>query len=467
MGTVYRKTVTKPLPDYAEAHSNLGIALQDEGKLDEAVAGCRRALELKPGDAKTLSNLLLALQYHAGVTLSKLAAAHAGYDRLHAAPLRTARRRHDNVRDPHRRLRVGFVSPDFGRHPVGYFLIRGLENLDRDQWETVCYCDRIIEDDLTARFQAAAMSWRDVSCLSDKELTEQILADRIDILFDLAGHTAKNRLPVFACKPSPIQVTWAGYAGTTGLEAMDYILADRYEIPVEAEDHYCERVLRMPNGYVCYDPPGDASPVSPLPALKEGYVTFGSFNNPVKINRLVVEVWAKILHRLPHSRLVLKFKGMSDSSIAEGLAEEFASHGIDPRRIECLGWSAHATLLAEYHRIDLALDPSPYNGGLTTCEALWMGVPVITCPGETFASRHSLAHLSNVGLTETIAGNPEAYVDLAVGLANDLPRLAAMRAGLRQRVAESPLCDGKRFAADWMHLFRGVWRDWCSGSGTT
>ncbi len=422
----YRRTVQER-PDYAEAHNNLGNAFKYLGKMDGAVACYQRALELKPDFAAVHSNLLLTLQYRFGVTLPELAAVHAEYDRLHAAPLRGFWPRHANDRDPLRRLRVGFVSADFGRHPVGYFLIRALENLDQGQCKTVCYCERIIKDDLTQRFQAVATTWRSVSGLSDQRLTEQIVEDRIDILFDLTGHTAHNRLLMFARKPAPVQVTWAGYVGTTGLEAMDYILADHHEIPPGAEAHYCEKVLRMPDGYVSYDPPSYAPSVAPLPAVKRGYVTFGSFNNRVKIDPRTVEAWAKILGRVRHSRLVLKYKGMGDKSLVTGLVDEFARHKVDPGRLECLEQSAHPALLSEYNRIDLALDPLPYNGGLTTCEALWMGVPVLTCPGETFASRHSLSHLSTVGLTETIARTLDEYVDLAVTLASDLSRLASLR----------------------------------------
>jgi predicted O-linked N-acetylglucosamine transferase (SPINDLY family) len=358
-------------------------------------------------------------------------------------------------------LRVGLVSPDFGRHPVGFFLIRCLENLDRSQVEVVCYNDRFAEDALTARFRSAAASWRPVHGASDLQLTEQILADRIDVLFDLTGYTAYNRLLVFARKPAPIQITWAGYVGTTGMEAMDYLLADCQEIPPEAEVHYRERVLRMPDGYVCYDPPAYAPTVAPLPALAGGHVTFGSFNNPTKLNPPLLQTWARILHRVPQSRLVLKFKGMDDPALARDILGQFAAQGIDATRIECLGWSPHAASLAEYGRVDLALDPFPYSGGLTTCESLWMGVPVITCPGETFAGRHALSHLTSGGLTETIAGDLDEYVALAVKLAMDLPRLALLRAGLRTQTAQSPLCDGPRFAANWTRLLRGVWRDWC------
>jgi predicted O-linked N-acetylglucosamine transferase (SPINDLY family) len=344
---------------------------------------------------------------------------------------------------------------------VGYFLIGLLRGLDRAQFQTICYSDRVNKDNLTARLESAAALWRDVYGLSDEALAQQIRSDQIDILFDLAGHTAGNRLLVFARKPAPIQITWAGYVGTTGLKAMDYILADRYEIPAEAESYYTERVLRMPDGYVCYEPPADAPAVAPLPALTQGAVTFGSFNNPAKITSPVIEVWAKLLQRLPQSRLVLKYRGMDDASLVGRLTEEFSSQGIEPGRIECLGWSPQRPLLAEYGRLDLALDPFPYNGGLTTCEALWMGVPVITCPGETFASRHSLSHLSNVGLTETIAKDLDAYVDLAVTWAMDLPRLAALRASLRPQMRASPLCDTQRFAENWMLILRNAWRDWC------
>jgi predicted O-linked N-acetylglucosamine transferase (SPINDLY family) len=447
-------------PELVGALSNLGTALAYQGKLDEAVECYRRALQLKPDYPETHSNLLFTLQYRAGTTLAELAAAHAEYDRLHAGPLRAAWRPHENVRDPQRPLRLGFVSPDFGRNPVGYFLIRALENLDPSQWQTVCYCYRVNNDELTARFQAAATLWRDVRGLSQERLAERIRADRIDILFDLAGHAGRNRLLAFARKPSPIQVTWAGYVGTTGLTAMDYILADRYEIPPRFDGYYCEKVLRMPDGYVCYDPPGYAPPVSPLPALKRGYATFGCFNNPAKIGGRVVEVWAEVLRRLPQSRLVLKYKGINDPSIAGPLASQFAARGIDPGRLEFLGRSPHAELLQQYQSVDVALDPFPYNGGLTTCEALWMGVPVITLPGETFASRHSLSHLSNVGLTETIAGTLEEYVELAVSWAADLPRLAALRSALRERMAASPLCNGRRFAANLAAVLRDRWQRW-------
>ncbi len=441
-------------PDYAEAHNNLGNLFWQTGQRDEAVACFRQALEARPDYAEAHSNLLLALQYCPGITLDALAEAHTGFERQHAAPLLVADAPSRHVPARLERLRLGFVSPDLYRHPVGYFLIRVLENLHREHVDTVCYSDRMVKDSLTHRLQAASTEWHDVGGLNDEALAALIRSDRVDVLFDLAGHTRHNRLLVFARKPAPIQITWAGYVGTTGLNAMDYLLADRYHIPPGAEPFYREQVLRMPDGYVCYDPPEYAPSVRRLPAQDSGRVTFGCFNNPAKITTPVIETWARILGRLPGSRLVLKYKGWDDLGVSQRIADLFASCAISADRLEFLGASPHAELLDEYNRIDLALDSFPYSGGLTTCEALWMGVPVITCPFETFASRHSLSHLSNVGLTETIARDLDEYVQLAAEFASNLPRLAALRSGLRARMAASPLCDGKRFATNLLRVLK-------------
>jgi protein O-GlcNAc transferase len=238
---------------------------------------------------------------------------------------------------------------------------------------------------------------------------------------------------------------------------MDYLLADRHVVPVGSEGYYRERVLRLPDGYLCYDPPAAAPPVGPLPSLTKGYATFGSFNNPAKITPEVVAVWAEILRRVPTARLMLKYRGLSERSMKGRYLDLFAAHDVPPQRLELLPPSPYAEYLAPYQQVDVALDPFPYSGCATTCEALWMGVPVITYPRETFASRHALSHLSNVGLTELVARDLEEYVERAVGLAGDLPRLAALRAGLRQRMATSPLCDGKRFVANLASVLRDVW----------
>jgi predicted O-linked N-acetylglucosamine transferase (SPINDLY family) len=431
-------------PDAAEFHANLGATHLLVGNLDEAVASFERAVELNPDFAAARSNLLLAMQYRPGVTLAALDAAHRAWDERHAAGLEDAPVHRE--RDPERPLRLGFVSPDFYVHPVGIFIVRFLEALDRDAFETVCYANRPYEDDLTRRIRAAAGAWHMVMPLSDEALAEKIRADRIDVLFDLAGHTARHRLLTFAQRPAPVQMTWMGYVGTTGLTAMDYLVADRFHVPETLESGYRERILRLPDGYVVFDPPAEAPEVGPLPARAKDHVTFGCFNNPSKINDAVVEAWARILDQVPAARLILKYQGLGDAATRERLVGAFRGAGVDVDRLELLGKTPRADLLEQYNRVDVALDPFPYSGGLTTCEALWMGVPVVTRPGETFNSRHSLSHLSNVGLTETIADDADDYVRIAVALAGDLDRLAAIRADLRDRVAASPLCDGPRFA---------------------
>jgi predicted O-linked N-acetylglucosamine transferase (SPINDLY family) len=439
-------------PASVETHYNLGNLYREQGQPDEAIRCYQQALQLQPGDARIHDNLLSALHYHPGLTLADLAAAHREYDRLHAAPLRVVSPPSAMVAERTGPLRLGFVSADMGCHPVGRFLIRTLEALDRQACQVVCYNDRLESDAFTERFRAASAEWRDVTRLDDERLADRIHADQIQILFDLAGHTAQNRMLMFARRPAPVQITWIGYEGTTGLSAMDYLLGDRHLVPPEAERFYCERVLRLPDSYVCYDPPAEAPPVGPLPAEQNaGRVTFGSFNNPAKLSRAVVAVWAELLRRVPDARLLLKYRGMDRQS---RIVHWFAEYGVDAGRIELSGWSPYGEYLEAYQQVDIALDPFPFNGGITTCDALWMGVPVVTCPGTTFASRHSLSHLATVDLMETVAPDTAAYVDLAAGLAEDLPRLARLRAGLRERMAQSPLCDGARLAENLLRLLR-------------
>jgi predicted O-linked N-acetylglucosamine transferase (SPINDLY family) len=424
-----------------------------QARVAEGAEALRTALLSEPNPVQH-STLLTLLQYGDGVRPERLLADHRSWDRLYAAPLfpnpppAVERARGD------RRLRLGFVSFDFARHPVGYMVLPMIEHLDKSQCQVFCYLvDRTRRlGHYTSRFRAAADRWSHVVDAADDALAQEIREDQIDILFDLSGHHGK-RLLVFARKPAPLQVTWFGYVGTTGMRAMDYLLADRFHVAPGEERFYCERVLRMPHGYASYEPPPDSPDVGPLPAQRVGRVTFGCFNNPFKINPTMIDAWARILHAVPDSQLLLKFRGYEQEEMRDRIRVEFAQRKIEVRRIVFEGWSeASQELLSTYNRVDLALDTLPYSGGLTTCEALWMGVPVITHPGRTFAGRHAVSHLTNAGFPQFVARDRSGYVELAIQWANRLDELAAIRGQMREQMRRSPLCDAPQFARDFLSL---------------
>ncbi len=449
-------------PNDGQTHNNLGHALRACGLVEQAIASYGRARELKPHDVEVHSNLLYAENFLPQFTSKALLASHREWDQQHAATLKQHWRPHQVTRDPERELRLGFVSPDFGPHPVGFLTVGFLEALQSHRCTTICYSNRTNnEDALTQRIAKAATTWRQVAPMSDEALSEQIRSDEVDILFDLAGHTAGHRLLVFARKPAPIQSSWIGYVGTTGMEAMDYLVADRYIVPEEAEDSYQERILLLPESRLCFTPMSEAPQVGSLPAESNGHVTFGSFNNPAKVTPDVLAKWAEILERAPKTRLVLKYRGYGDPALTQRIEQFFADRKLDLTRIDLRDASSHAHMMGEYNQVDVALDPFPFSGGATSCDALWMGVPVVTCPMETLASRQTLGILSSIGMTETVARDENHYVDLAVALAEDLSRLADLRRGLRTRMACSPLCDADAFAATFMKSIREVWRNWC------
>lgn len=450
-------------PDFLNANANLACVLMPMGRLDEAMRFHRRAVELVPGHIVASDNLLLCAQYRPGVSLEELSTLHREWQHRVITPMNIPIPEHPQERDPEKRLRIGFVSYDFGRHPVGYFLLPLLRGLNPSQVETVCYSDRINTDDLTMKLREASDFWVETSALNHKDLAQRIFDDRIDILFDLAGHTAKSRLISFAYKPAPIQMTWAGYVGTTGLETMDYLLADHLHTPEGHDERFSEQVLRLPDIYVSVYPPDGAPEVGPLPAGEDDAITFGSFSIPTKINSGVIDVWARIMQEVPESRLILMYTGMDDEGNRRRLEDSFANHDIAPERLDIRGPVPHVDLLETYTaEVDIALDTFPYSGGLTTCEALWMGVPVITRPGETFASRHSFAYLSVVGLQDLIADSQDDYIENAVSLAKDRDRLAAIRSTLRERMKASPLLDGNRFANHFTDAMRTAWKRWCA-----
>jgi len=449
------------MPGSVEALNNLGTVLKDSGRFKEAETTLRQALSLRPDFRVAYHNLLMCMQYDPSVSPEALLEAHREFDRRFASPLLPASPQHGNEPVPDRRLRIGYVSGDIARHPVGHFLAPVLAAHDRTRVEIFAYSDRLTEDDMTVQLRSQCDHWRRIVDLDDEALASRIRADRIDILVDLSGHTADNRLLTFARKPAPVQVTWAGYVGTTGMSAIDYLISDEQETPSGCEGESVESVIRLPDCYVCYSPPSYAPEVGPLPALKAGHVTFGCFNNLTKVNPSVVALWAELLAQLPEARLMLKTHQLDDAGMRSQYAGLFASHGVDPGRVNLQGRSAHRALLLAYNEIDIALDPFPYSGGLTTLESLWMGIPVVTKRGDRFAARHSASHLAAVGLSELIAADVEGYVATARGLAEDLPRLAALRSGLRARMAASPLCDGARFARNLEAVYRAIWCNWC------
>jgi predicted O-linked N-acetylglucosamine transferase (SPINDLY family) len=450
-------------PDYAEAYNDLGAALIALGLMQEAEHSYRRALQIRPDDAKTRHGLLVALNYRSDEPL-QVFREHLTWAERQAATTQPDTV-HRNPPDPDRRLRIGYVSPDFRTHSVAFFAVPLLTHHDPAAVETYGYANVAHADATTAQLQSRCHHWRDVHAMPDDQLADRIRQDGIDILVDLAGHTAGNRLAVFARKPAPIQVTYLGYPNTTGLSTIDYRLTDALaDPPGTTEQWHTEKLVRLPEGFLCYAPPPNAPAVAPLPAATNGYITFGSFNNLAKVTPKVVELWARILKAIPGSRLEMKGRLLKEPETRERVLRQFDAHGIGRERVDLVpnvpGMANH---LAYYHRLDLALDTFPYNGTTTTCEALWMGVPVITLAGRTHAGRVGVSLLTRVGLPELIAENEDDYVQRAVTLARDPERLAALRAGLRPRMTQSPLCDGPSFARHVEAAYREMWRGWCAG----
>ncbi|MEI6559459.1 MAG: tetratricopeptide repeat protein [Rhodospirillaceae bacterium] len=431
-------------PEFPGACNNLGGALQNQGRLAAAAAHFERALALDPAYEEAHRNLIYTQLYRPGVGLDEILTASRRWSAAHADrfkadwPLRLPATCGG-------RPRLGFVSGDFRSHVVGRLMIPVLEALSRAGHDIVCYSNSAIDDALTARFRAATALWRPISGRADEEVAAQIRADGIEILVDLSGYTADNRLLVFARKPAPLQITWLGYPATTGMTAMDYLLADAVQVPAAADRGFEEKIIRLPDGYHLYRPIAEAPEVGPPPAAANGFVTFGSFNGVQKLSEPAIASWSRILRRLPSSRLTLKAPGFTDPATRQRYLELFAAHGIGAERLTVLGRTSPSEHMAAMTATDIALDSFPYTGGATTVDTLWMGVPVITLAGETMAGRLSAGYLTAIGRSELIAGDDDAYVELAVALARDAGRLATLRSGLRPSMADSPLCDEARF----------------------
>lgn len=440
---------------------NLANATTCLGQQGRGVAHARQALAMAPDSVLARRTLCNNLPYRDGIGGAELLAAmRACSDVLP----RTAPPLPPRDRDPDRPLTIGLLSGSLRSHPVGWLTVAGFEALDPTAFRIVCLAQTTAPNDpICRRYKALAQDWIETDVMSDEALTDRARQCGLDILIDLGGYGDSGRIAACANRLAPVQIKWVGMQShTSGLAEMDWFITDRWETPDGFARFYSERLLHLPDGYVCYSPPPHAPDVVSLPARRNGHVTFGCFNNLAKITPRVIETWCHILHRVPGSRMVLKTHQLGDPDTAASIHAAFAAHGIDPDRIECRGASGHRVFMGQYGDIDLVLDPFPYSGGLTTCEALWMGVPTLTLPGETFASRHSASHMSNAGLSDWVMDSTDAYIEAAVARAADLDALATLRAALRERVRHSPLCDAPRFGRNLGAALRATWRDWCA-----
>ena len=454
-------------PHYAPALDNLGCALREQGRVEEAIVQYRHAVSRHPGFLAAHHNLLLALNYCSDRDTKAIFAEHRHWAQHHADPL-FEHRGYGNERDVAKRLRVGYVSSDFRSHSVAFFLEPLLASHDRSQFEVYCYSNVARPDATTDRLRGLADCWRTVSGRSDQQVTENIRQDGIDILVDLAGHTFGHRLLVFARKPAPVQVTWLGYPNTTGMMAMDYRLTDAWADPLDDGDaRYTETLVRLSRGFLCYHPLPDSPPVSDLPSRAAGYITFGCFNNSAKITAPVLDAWSEILKAVPASRLLLKSRQLRDPPLRRRFEVEFQNRGVDPERVEMAGRiESKYGHLDLYGRVDIGLDPFPYNGTTTTCEALWMGVPVVVLAGDRHAGRVGVSLLTSANLTELIARTVPEYQRLAVELAQNSEHLATYRSAMRDRIQQSPLLDAAGFTRAMESAFRAMWRKWCERAGS-
>lgn len=459
----YSRKAIELKPDFPEAYNILGIALRDQGKLDEAIECFQKALQLNPDLAFVHSNLLLSLHYHDQIEPVQLFSQHKRWSEQHASAFLTTIKPCLNDSSPSHRLRIGYISPDFRKHSVAYFIEPVIASHDRAAFEVFCYSDVVRPDSATDRFKGLVNCWRNIVGLSDEQVADLIRKDKIDILVDLAGHTANNRLLLFAAKPAPVQATYLGYPNTTGLATIDYRITDSCADPPGKTDHlYTEELVRLPHGFLCYKPNEEAPEVGKLPAHESGIITFGSFNYSPKISSEVVRLWSEILALVPNSQLVLKSNSLSDTGARERMKGLFVQNNVSPNRIRLLGFVPSIfNHLELYNTIDIGLDTFPYNGTTTTCEAMWMGVPVIVLAGQAHVSRVGVSLLSSAGLTDLIAESAEAYLGKAVKLADNLGHLQDLRMNLRAMMLDSPLTDAGRFVCALEKAYRQMWHHWC------
>ena len=456
-------------PDYAAASQNLARTLKAAagadsaaaneraraGDIDAAVRHFRSAAALNPDNCRTHDDLVYSLYFHPEFDEEKIFQELMRWEQRHARPLRGSILPHSHNRDPRRRLKIGYVSPDFFSQAECFFVVPLLEAHAHEQFEIHCYSSVAKPDGVTAHIRECADVWHDVAGLGDEELAQQIRRDGIDILVDLTMHMARSRMLVFARKPAPVQVTWLAYPGTTGLATVDYRITDSYFDPPGHPGWYSEESCRLPDCWCCYSPLGVVTPVKPD---RGGGICFGSLNNPRKLNEPILRIWTKVLRRVEGSRLLVLSTAQDQR---QRIVRIFAEEGINADRIDFADSCGRMEYLRLYDRIDIVLDTLPYNGITTTCDALWMGVPVVSLVGNTAAGRAGLGLLSTVGLPQLVGDNPDRFVEIAANLALDRQKLLDLRGQLRQRTESSPLMDAGRFARNIESAYRRMWQRWC------
>ncbi|MCP3932757.1 MAG: tetratricopeptide repeat protein [Bacteroidetes bacterium] len=448
------------------AYSNLGVMLNESGFTPEGIPLLKKASELQPENAEMHSNLIFHMNYNIHTSNQEIyLESIKWFERYGAQSFYVPEI--VKTRDIRKRLRIGYVSSDFRKHSVSYFFIPLLKHFNRNEVEVFCYSNSLHDDDFTSLIKKLTDNWTLIYGKTDEEVVTSILQDEIDILVDLGGHTNGGRLKIFSWRIAPLQFTWLGYPNTTGVRCMDYRISDEVTDPIgEQGKYYSEKLVRLQEGFLCYDPVEKAPQISMPPCFDNRYITFGSFNTLAKNSSEVIQVWAALLKKVPHSRLLLKNKQLEDEFVKEKWWNLFEKEGLERSRILLTGYiKDNFSHLDLYNKVDICLDPFPYNGTTTTCEALLMGVPVITLHGEFHVSRVGASILHQVGLQELIAESQEEYIERAMKLAGDKKRLQYYRQFLRDNLLESNLCDAKRFTKNMEDLFRNLWNSWCEGNG--
>ena len=447
-------------PDNAVVRANLGSDLVHQGQAEEGLAMLEAAVAAAPQNSVIRSMWLAHLHYGEDLSPGRFYRAHVQWRQMHSVD--QPHRDYAQSRDPERRLRIGYVSPDFCTHSVAYFFEPILDGVHSDQVENILYSNVAQPDAVTRRIEQKCDRFRSIYGVSDEQAAEGIRADRIDILVDLTGHWRGNRLRLFTYKPAPVQVTYLGYPDTTGLNQIDYRFTDPLTEDVEAQAFHTEELWPLERGFLCYRAPAFLPPVTPLPALTQGYVTFGSFNNNCKLSTRTLELWAQILRGNEQSRLIMKFRGGHEPSVVAHYRDRFARQKVDANRVNIFGWNGEMDHLRSYNNIDLALDTFPYAGTTTTCEALCMGVPVVTLAGESHVSRVGFSILKRLGLETFVAHSLEEYVAKALSFAQQLDALSTIRSSLRPLLFASTLCQPDAFARQLEGAYRSMWRRWCA-----